>query len=250
MTLKLTTPHLALRGALGLTLAAAALSGPALAEPPAPAALKVTLPAIPNGAPIPAEYAFCVEDGKGKAGLGANKSPELRWEGAPAGARSFVVLVTDPKVPSKPDDVNKEGRTISKDLPRVDFYHWALADIPATLTHLPAGAESEGVTPHGKSAAASKAGVRGLNNYTDWFAGDEQMKGDYAGYDGPCPPWNDELMHEYRFEVFALDVPTLGLPAGFKAAALLKAMEGHILARGVSVGLYRLNAAVSYPAKP
>ncbi|MBM4291855.1 MAG: YbhB/YbcL family Raf kinase inhibitor-like protein [Deltaproteobacteria bacterium] len=213
--------------------------------------MRVTLPAVPNGAPIPAEHAFCVEDGKGKAGLGPNKSPELRWEGAPAGTRSFVVLVTDPKVPSKADDVNKDGRAISKDLPRVNFYHWALADLPPTLTHLPAGAESAGVTPRGKPAAGEGAGgvggVRGLNNYTDWFASDEAMKGAYAGYDGPCPPWNDELIHEYRFEVFALNVPTLSLPAGFKPAELLKAMEGRVLARGVSVGLYRLNPAVPYP---
>jgi Raf kinase inhibitor-like YbhB/YbcL family protein len=226
---------------------ALALSAHATYAQPTQPTLKVTLPAIPDGAPIPAEYAFCIEDGKGKAGLGANKSPELRWEGAPASTRSFVILVTDPKVPSKADDLNKEGRTISKDLPRVDFYHWALADIPATLTHLPVGAESDGITARGKSVAGSKAGVRGLNNYTDWFAADEAMKGDYAGYDGPCPPWNDELMHEYHFEVFALDVPTLSLPAGFKAPALLKAMEGHIVARGKSVGLYRLNTAVPYP---
>ena len=55
----------------------------------------------------------------------------------------------------------------------------------------------------------------GVNNYTDWFAGDEQMAGDYGGYDGPCPPWNDELLHHYRFTLYALDVPSLGLPGAF-----------------------------------
>lgn len=208
--------------------------------------LSVSLPAIANGAVIPAEYAFCVEDGKGKATLGGNQSPEITWSGAPKGTKSFVILSLDPKVPSRADDVNKEGRVVSKDLPRVDFVHWLLADIPATVTSLPKGAESAGVVPKGKPVSESKNGVRGRNNYGDWFASDKDMKGVYGGYDGPCPPWNDELVHEYHFEVFALDIPTLGLKAGFTLAEAREAMKGHILASGKSVGLYKLNSAVKY----
>ena len=102
----------------------------------------VTLPAISHGAVIPAEYAFC----KSKGTLGANKSPEIKWSGAPAGTKSFAILAVDPKVPSKADNVNKEGKTVSKDLPRVDFFHWVLANIPASVTHLPSGAESDKVS--------------------------------------------------------------------------------------------------------
>jgi phosphatidylethanolamine-binding protein (PEBP) family uncharacterized protein len=33
------------------------------------------------------------------------------------------------------------------------------------------------------------------------------MKGDYHGYDGPCPPWNDTLLHHYVFTIYALATP-------------------------------------------
>ena len=43
------------------------------------------------------------------------------------------------------------------------------------------------------------------------------MSGDYFGYDGPCPPWNDALVHRYVFTLYALDVATLGLQGPFTA---------------------------------
>lgn len=208
--------------------------------------LQVTLPKVPHNTVIPAEYAFCVEDGKGKAKLGANKSPEISWSGAPSGTQSFVLLAVDPVVPSKADHVNKEGVSVSKDLPRVDFYHWVLVDIPKEITQLPTGAESAQVVAKGKPAGAQKHGIRGLNNYTDWFASNKDMSGNYAGYDGPCPPWNDELIHAYHFKVFALDIPSLKLTGDFKGPEVMKAMRGHILASGESVGLYKLNRSVKY----
>ena len=216
------------------------------AESTKTANMTVTLTTIPNGAVIPADHAFCVEDGKGKGTFGPNKSPEIKWEGAPKGTQSYALIAVDPKVPSKADNVNKEGKSVSKDLPRVNFYHWVLADIPATLTHISASAEGEAVVPKGKSATQTPHGIRGLNNYGDWFASNKDMSGQYGGYDGPCPPWNDELVHEYHFEVYALDVATLNLKAGFKAPELVAEMKGHILAKGVSIGLYKLNTKVSY----
>ena len=222
-----------------LTLALCAV---AHAKPAPNTKLNVSLPAIANGAVIPNDFAFC----KAKGELGANKSPEIKWSGAPKGTKSFAIITVDPKVPSKADNVNKEGKVVSKDLPRVNFYHWVLANIPATMTHLPAGAESEKIVPKGKPAGQTKNGLRGLNNYGDWFASNKDMSGQYGGYDGPCPPWNDEIVHEYHFEVYALDVEKLPLKEGFKGPDLLKAMEGHILAKGKSVGLFKLNPAVKY----
>ena len=72
------------------------------------------------------------------------------------------------------------------------------------------------------------------------------MSGQYGGYDGPCPPWNDEIVHEYHFEVYALDIETLSLKNGFKGPDLLKAMKGHILAKAKSVGRFKLNPEVKY----
>ena len=89
--------------------------------------------------------------------------------------------------------------------------------------------------------ASPKVGVRGVNDYTKWFASDPEMKGDYGGYDGPCPPWNDSILHHYHFIVYALDVPSLALSGRFTGADAEKAMAGHVLARGEVMGTYTLS---------
>ena len=50
-----------------------------------------------------------------------NKNPHLQWSDLPAGTRSLVLICHDYDVPSKGDDVNQEGKTVSANLPRVDF---------------------------------------------------------------------------------------------------------------------------------
>lgn len=206
--------------------------------------MKLVIPSFPDEGPIPGESAFCVPADEGHATFGPNRSPHLQWSGVPAGTESLAVVVVDPDVPSVPDDVNQEGRVVSRDLPRVDFYHWVLVDIPADTDGLPEGIDSDGVTPGGKATGPTGHGVRGVNNYTDWFAGDEQMAGDYGGYDGPCPPWNDELLHHYRFTLYALDVPSLGLSGDFGGPEAIAAMEGHVLAESTWTGTYSLNPSL------
>lgn len=208
------------------------------------ATLNVEITAWANGGAIPDEYAFCKPADEGHIQMSRNLSPAISWSGAPAGTRSFAIICHDPDVPSKADDVNQEGRTVPASLPRVDFYHWVLVDIPATVSSLAAGADSDGITPRGKPLGPTPHGVRGLNNYTDWFARDAEMKGDYGGYDGPCPPWNDEIVHHYHFTVYALDVPSLGLGGRFGGADAVAAMAGHVLAKGSWVGTYSLNPAL------
>jgi len=197
-----------------------------------------------NGQPIPAEFAF------GKRGdpvaLSDNRSPQLAWSGAPAGTRSFVLTCIDPDVPSRGDDVNQQGRSVPADLPRVEFVHWLMANIPAECGELAAGACSDGITARGKRAPFGPPGsVQGINDYTGWFAGDADMGGDYLGYDGPCPPWNDALLHHYHFKLHALDVAALPLAHGFSLAELRAAMAGHVLAEAELVGTYSLNPAVT-----
>lgn len=204
--------------------------------------LQVTIDAWPNGDPIPEEFAFCVPADEGHVTPGRNRSPGIRWSGAPAGTKSYAIICCDPDVPSKPDNVNREDVTVPADLPRVDFYHWVLVDIPADRSELVPGEDSAGVTPGGKPLGKTEYGVRGINTFTDWFAGDDNMKGEYGGYDGPCPPWNDELLHHYHFTVYALDVASLGLSGAFGGGEALKALEGHVLASGEWVGTYTLNA--------
>ena len=171
-----------------------------------------------------------------------NRNPHLGWSGVPDGTRSFALICVDNDVPSVGDDVNQEGRTVPVDLPRAPFFHWVVADLPPTLRAIAEGAHSEGITPKGKAPGPTPdGGVHGSNSYTQWFAGNPDMAGDYCGYDGPAPPWNDERVHGYRFQLFALDVPSLGLAGPFDGPTLQTAMRGHVLAQAELVGLYAIN---------
>lgn len=204
----------------------------------------IEIDAWSSEAPIPAEYAFGRLDDRGAFALSQNRNPALRWSGAPQGTRSFALICYDPDVPSSAENVNQEGRTISAELPRIDFFHWLIADIPATLTQISAGAASDGVTPKGKPTGRKDYGLEGANSYTAWFADDPQMAGVYGGYDGPCPPWNDSIIHRYHFELLALDVETLGLSGNFDGPQLRAAAQAHVLGRATYTGTYTLNAAL------
>lgn len=196
---------------------------------------------IEEGLPIPARFAFAVPDPEQHIRFSDNRNPELRWLDAPEGTRSFVVLVMDPDVPGIADDANQEGRTLAADLPRVDFYHWVLIDIPADVSLIDEGEASDGAVPKGKTPGKTAKGITGINDYTGFMAGDPDMAGTYGGYDGPCPPWNDAIIHHYTFSVFALDVPSLGLEGEFTGAQVREAMAGHVLAEASVTGTYTLN---------
>jgi len=206
--------------------------------------MKLEIPSFANGAFIPQEYAFCIPAQKNHVQMGKNKNPHLKWSGVPAAAKTLVVICVDPDVPSVGDNVNKEGVTVAKSLPRVDFYHWILVDIPTSIHEIKSGQDSDGITAHGKKPGPTAYGVRGINDYTNWFASDKDMNGQYGGYDGPCPPWNDELLHHYHFRLYALDVATLGLHGNFNGKDVMDAMKGHILAQSEWVGTYSLNPKV------
>ena len=70
------------------------------------------------------------------------------------------------------------------------------------------------------------------------------MEGDYYGYDGPCPPWNDSIVHHYIFTVYALDVSELEVDGEATPENVLAALKGHVLAEAKITGLYSLNPAV------
>ena len=207
--------------------------------------MKLTSNSFADNGRIPGALAFAVPDPAQHVRLSSNRNPHLKWTDAPKGTQSFAVICHDPDVPSKPDDVNQEGRVVPKSLPRTDFFHWALIDLPASVTgigEIREGEFADGVSPHGKKGPGAAHGARqGINDYTAWFAGDKDMGGNYFGYDGPCPPWNDEILHHYVFTVYALDVPKLAVSGDFACRDALKAMEGHILDRAVLIGTYTLN---------
>lgn len=131
---------------------------------------------------------------------GESVSPPLSWSGAPQGTRSFVLLMEDPLAAAP-----------------LPFVHWMVANLPPTLTMLPEGVGAPG---HIEAVGA----MHGNNSRT-------QLR-----YFGPRPPEGDPP-HPYHVQIFALDT-TLDLPAGFNRHSLLKAMRGHVLARGETVGHY------------
>lgn len=196
-----------------------------------------------DGEPIPAMNSLCDIAEEGHVSFAANKSPHLEWGDAPEGTRSFAILVIDVDVPTAPDDVNQEGREVPSDLSRTDFSHWVIVDVPSNVTSVAEGEYSDGVTERGKEGL-SDGPREGVNDYTGWFADDEDMAGTYKGYDGPCPPWNDSIVHKYGFTVYALDVERLDVDGDFTAADVEQAMEGHVLDRASLWGTYTLNPRI------
>ena len=111
---------------------------------------------------------------------GGNVSPELKWTGAPAGTKSFVVTIYDPDAPTGSG-----------------FWHWVVFNIPASATELPNGASKTPKMPAGAIESRIDTGA--------------------PGYGGPCPPAGDKA-HRYIFTVHALKVDKLDLDANAPAA--------------------------------
>jgi Raf kinase inhibitor-like YbhB/YbcL family protein len=207
--------------------------------------MKLSSNSITEGRPIGGDYAFCVPDPENKVALAPNRNPHLAWSGLPAGTRSLVLICHDPDVPSRGDDVNQPGREVPADLPRVDFTHWVLVDLDPARNEIAESAFSSGVTPRGKQGPEGPDATRqGINDYTSWFAGDAEMAGDYYGYDGPCPPWNDSIVHHYHFTLYALDVDRCPVEGRFGRSEVLAAIEGHVLDEAGVMGTYSLNPRV------
>lgn len=123
---------------------------------------------------------------------GDNRSPSLEWTSA-GGARAYVLLVEDP------------------DAPRAQpFVHWVAWNIPPDVHALPA------------HLSPTSTAVRGMQQ-------GRNDRGD-VGWFGPRPPAGDPP-HHYHFQVFALD-RMLVLPPGATREDVLKAMDGHVLAKG------------------
>lgn len=204
--------------------------------------MELTVTGVEEGRPIPADFALCIPDPEAHVAFAPNQNPGLRWEDVPDGTASFAVLCWDRTVPTAGDDVNQYDREVPADLPRTDFFHWVLVDLDPSIRAIAAGEFSDGVTPRGKDGPTASGGTRqGLNDYTGWFTGDPHMEGLYFGYDGPCPPWNDSLVHEYLFTVFALDIDRCEVEGDFTGGEVREAIDGHVLAEATVMGTYALN---------
>jgi Raf kinase inhibitor-like YbhB/YbcL family protein len=136
-----------------------------------------------------------------KAGPAA-VSPKLQWANAPAGTQSFALLFHDPDVAlqKKMDDVT----------------HWMAFNIPGTATELPGGISADAKLADGTIQIKNTRGA--------------------VGYMGPGAPAAGPY-HHYTFELFALDTK-LDLTEAASRADVVKAMDGHILAKGILAGRF------------
>lgn len=187
--------------------------------------LTVKVSGIDNNKPIPEKFASCITDGRGRTQESGNASPAISWTSGPAATQSYALIVVDKDVPAHLELANQPDQTIPSDSPRQDFYHWVLMDIPASVARLPEGSD-------GGYGMVGQGGVIGATN-------------GQSGYHGPCPPWNDERLHHYHFQIYALDIPTLHLPKGSSGKQVEDAMIGHILAKGEVIGTFTTNPKLS-----
>jgi Raf kinase inhibitor-like YbhB/YbcL family protein len=188
--------------------------------------------------------AFCKPAATGQVAMGADISPAVRWSAGPAGTRSFALILRDADVPVDFATANQAGKVIAAEAPRQTVTHWVLVDIPAGTNSLAAGAEGDRLTPKGKPLLVTDHGRRGFNDYGRFMAGNPAMAGDYAGYDGPCPPWNDQRLHHYTLTVYALSVDKLPVAGQVDGPRMLQAITPYILATGRAQATYSLNPTV------
>lgn len=172
----------------------------------------LTSSAFVESGPIPSRF----------TGDGENVSPPLEWDGAPPGTESFALILIDPDVPWG-QEVPVYGEMPPPGTQPADhFVHWIVTEIPASRTSLPAGA-SPGSMPEGLVQPSNSFGL---------FGGDPNQ------YGGPAPPPGTKA-HEYRFILYALDVPALeGVSAESDFAAVTSAMAGHVLATATLSGYF------------
>jgi Raf kinase inhibitor-like YbhB/YbcL family protein len=207
--------------------------------------MKLTSDAFVDNTRIPDRYCFGNPSSSEHVQLGENRNPGLSWSGIPENAQSLVLLCVDPDVPTSGEDVNQDGKTVPATLARTNFYHWVMINIEAVDGSIKDGYCSAEITSRGKRNPPGPPNSRqGINDYTNWFAADPEMSGQYYGYDGPCPPWNDSLLHHYHFVLYAVDLKQLELSGAFTGADVMAKIEGHIVGEARLIGTYSLNPDV------
>jgi Raf kinase inhibitor-like YbhB/YbcL family protein len=134
---------------------------------------------------------------------GKNLSPQLSWDNAPSGTKSFAITIHDPDAPTGSG-----------------WWHWVVFDIPATAAELKQGAGdvSKNLLPAGS--------IQGLTDFGQ------------PGYGGPCPPQGDKA-HQYVITVYALKTDKLGLNSKASPAMVGFYLNSNVLAKATITAYYQ-----------
>src|SRR5215472_6501890 len=185
---------------IGLTVSLLAQTGGRGGAPPAPA-MTLTISGFPDGGQVPVKFSQAAPG----AAPGEGTSPAITWANVPAGTQSFVLHMHD--------------LDLARNKTTDDQAHWVVWNIPPTATGLPEGVQKGSQLPDGSYQISATGPV----------------------YRGPGAPANGPL-HHYMFELYALDTRLDVKPSGDAfdtRASVLKAIQGHILAKAVYGGLFR-----------
>ena len=128
---------------------------------------------------------------------GRNVSVPYSWDSPPQGTKSYALALVDHAPVAH------------------EWVHWLVADIPSDATSLPAGASGTSAMPGGAVELTTTYGR--------------------VGYGGPNPP-RGTGSHPYEATLYALDVPSLGLPPATKIDAFSRAIAGHVLGQASVTG--------------
>lgn len=164
-------------------------------------AMKLTSTSFKDGDYLGQEHILSADYGFGCGG--GNKSPHLRWEGAPRETKSFALTCFDPDAPTGSG-----------------FWHWVMVNIPPTVTELPLDAGNP---------AAGKLPAGALHVRTDFGK---------PGYGGPCPPQGDHP-HRYLFTIHAVSMDALPVTADTSAAVIGFYLNFNTLAKATLMGLFK-----------
>ncbi|MAD44996.1 MAG: YbhB/YbcL family Raf kinase inhibitor-like protein [Oceanospirillaceae bacterium] len=170
-------------------LATSLISTPALAD------FRVTSQDIRDGEMMASEQVY-----NGFGCEGDNLSPQLSWQDAPQGTKSFAITAYDPDAPTGSG-----------------WWHWVAFNIPASVNSIDTGASGSNM-PEGVTESRTDYGS--------------------TGFGGACPPAGDDA-HRYQFTVFALNTETLDLPADSSGALVGFYLHAHALGKARLEGLYQ-----------
>ena len=196
--------------AAGVVPALAQQGGGGGGRPPMGPPLQLSSTGFADGSMVPEKYSCVPGMAGGPPDASKMTSPPLSWVNAPAGTKSFVLLLHDPDAHA--------GKTFD------DITHWVVFNIPGDATSLPEGMKADStVAPQGNNIARAPS------------------------FFGPCAPPGP--VHHYTFELFALDT-MLDLQKGASRDDVQKAMDGHVLTGTVLIGLFHRTAPAGGPPPP